>query len=236
MGAIYKREMQSYFYTPAAYVFMGVFLALASVFFGVGNLAARSSNLLSFISQLSYLWMLLSPVLTMRLIAGERRQRTDQLLFSSPCSLSDMVLGKFFAAATVLLCTVGATFVYALLVAMYGTLYLGETLVGYLGLILQGCAFLALDLFVSCFAKSQMTAVVLGVGANLLVWLSDVRASAVSIQAVSDALNFLSLYQRFAPFAQGQLRFSNVFFDLLFIAMTLFLSVRVLDARRWSEA
>ena len=236
MGAIYKREMQSYFYTPAAYVFMGVFLALASVFFGVGNLAARSSNLLSFISQLSYLWMLLSPVLTMRLIAGERRQRTDQLLFSSPCSLSDMVLGKFFAAATVLLCTVGATFVYALLVAMYGTLYLGETLVGYLGLILQGCAFLALDLFVSCFAKSQMTAVVLGVGANLLVWLSDVLASAVSIQAVSDALNFLSLYQRFAPFAQGQLRFSNVFFDLLFIAMTLFLSVRVLDARRWSEA
>lgn len=236
MGAIYKREMQSYFYTPAAYVFMGVFLALASVFFGVGNLAARSSNLLSFISQLSYLWMLLSPVLTMRLIAGERRQRTDQLLFSSPCSLSSMVLGKFFAAATVLLCTVGATFVYALLVAMYGTLYLGETLVGYLGLILQGCAFLALDLFVSCFAKSQMTAAVLGVGANLLVWLSDVLASAVSIQAVSDALNFLSLYQRFAPFAQGQLRFSNVFFDLLFIAMTLFLSVRVLDARRWSEA
>ena len=180
--------------------------------------------------------MLLSPVLTMRLIAGERRQRTDQLLFSSPCSLSGMVLGKFFAAATVLLCTVGATFVYALLVAMYGTLYLGETLVGYLGLILQGCAFLALDLFVSCFAKSQMTAAVLGVGANLLVWLSDVLASAVSIQAVSDALNFLSLYQRFAPFAQGQLRFSNVFFDLLFIAMTLFLSVRVLDARRWSEA
>ena len=236
MGAIYKREMQSYFYTPAAYVFMGVFLALASVFFGVGNLAARSSNLLSFISQLSYLWMLLSPVLTMRLIAGERRQRTDQLLFSSPCSLSSMVLVKFFAAATVLLCTVGATFVYALLVAMYGTLYLGETLVGYLGLILQGCAFLALDLFVSCFAKSQMTAAVLGVGANLLVWLSDVLASAVSIQAVSDALNFLSLYQRFAPFAQGQLRFSNVFFDLLFIAMTLFLSVRVLDARRWSEA
>lgn len=236
MGAIYKREMQSYFYTPAAYVFMGVFLALASVFFGVGNLAARSSNLLSFISQLSYLWMLISPVLTMRLIAGERRQRTDQLLFSSPCSLSGMVLGKFFAAATVLLCTVGATFVYALLVAMYGTLYLGETLVGYLGLILQGCAFLALDLFVSCFAKSQMTAAVLGVGANLLVWLSDVLASAVSIQAVSDALNFLSLYQRFAPFAQGQLRFSNVFFDLLFIAMTLFLSVRVLDARRWSEA
>ena len=83
MRAIFRREMQSYFYTPAAYVFMGVFLALTSVFFGVNNLAGRSSNLMTLIAAMSYLWMLLSPVLTMRLIAGERRQRTDQLLFSS---------------------------------------------------------------------------------------------------------------------------------------------------------
>ena len=98
MGAIYRREMQSYFYTPAAYVFMGVFLALSSIFFGVTNLASRSGNLLELMNQLSYLWMLLSPILTMRLIAGEKRQHTDQMLFSSPCSLSGLVLGKFFAA------------------------------------------------------------------------------------------------------------------------------------------
>ena len=236
MGAIYRREMQSYFFTPGAYVFMGVFLMLGTVFFVVGNLNARSGNLLNLLAQLSYLWMLLSPVLTMHLLAGERRQRTDQLLYSSPCSLGALVWGKYLAAATVLLITVAATFVYALIVAVYGTLYLAETLVGYTGLILQGCAFLALDVFISCFARSPMTAAVAGAGVNLLVWFSDVAASAVSVAAVSGALKFISLYQRFAPFARGQLSFSNVLFYVLFIFVMLFLSVRVIDARRWSEA
>ena len=236
MGVIYRREMQSYFYTPAAYVFLGVFLSLGSVFFGVTNLAARSTNLLALLSQLSYLWMLLSPILTMRLIAGERRQHTDQLLLSSPCSISGLVLGKFFAACTVLLLAVGATWVYALVVAVYGRLYVAETAVGYVGLILAGCAFLSLDLLISCFARSQMTAVVAGVGVNLLVWLSDVLAEAVTVGAVKKALTFISLYQRFAPFARGQLSLSNVLYNLLFMAVMLFLSVRVLDARRWSEA
>lgn len=236
MGAIYRREMQSYFYTPAAYVFMGVFLALSSVFFGITLLAARSSDYLSLLGQMSYLWMLLSPILTMRLIAGEKRQHTDQMLYASPCSLSALVAGKYLAACTVLLLTVGATAIYALLVAIYGKLYLAETLVGYLGLILQGCAFLALDLFVSCFAGSQMTAVVAGFGVNLLVWLADVLASAVATEWISHVLNFISLYRRFAPFARGQFSFSNVLYDGLFIFVMLFLSVRVLDARRWSEA
>ena len=236
MGAIYRREMQGYFYTPAAYVFMGVFLTLASIFFGITNLASRSSNLLELLGQLSYLWMLLSPILTMRLIAGERRQHTEQLLFSSPCSLSGMILGKFLAACTVLLLAVVSSMMYACVVAVYGKLYIGETAVGYLGLVLHGCAFIALDLFVSCFAKSQMTAVVLGFGVNLLVWMADVLASAVTIEAISQALDFISLYRRFSPFVRGQLSLSSVMFYLLFITVMIFLSVRALDARRWSEA
>ena len=235
MRAIYRREMQSYFYTPAAYVFLGVFLALGSVFFCIGNLAARSSDLLALLGQLSYVWMLLSPVLTMRLIAGEKRQHTDQMLFASPCPIGGLVLGKYFAACSVLLLAVLATGVYALIVAVYGALYLPETLVGYLGLILQGCAFLALDLFVSCFSRSQMTAAVLGLGANLLIFISDVAAAAISAPFFSGALKFLSLYQRFSPFARGQLSFSNVLFYCLFIFVMLFLTVRVLDARRWKE-
>lgn len=236
MRAIFKREIQSYFYTPAAYVFMGVFLALASVFFAVGNLQARSSDMTLLIANLGYLWMLLSPVLTMRLIAGERHQKTDQMLFSSPCSLTGMVVGKYLAAAVVLLLTVVITFLYAVIVAFWGKLYVGEVAVSYLGLVLLGMCYLALDLFVSCFAKSQMTAVMLGFGVNLLLWLSDVVASATTMEAVQNALRFISLYQRFEPFTQGLLSFSNVLYNLIFISMMLFMSVRVLDARRWSEA
>jgi len=234
--AIYRREMQSFFYTPAAYVFMGVFLSLASIFFGIGNLSARSGNTLNFLSQLSYVWMLLSPILTMRLIAGEKRQHTDQMLYSSPCSITALICGKYFAACTVLFIAVTVSLFYPLIIAVYGTLYLGETLVGYLGLILQGCAFIALDLFVSCFSRNQMTAAISAMGVNLLVWMADLAASAISVDAISSALQFISLYQRFSEFARGQLSFSNVFFNLSFIFIMLFLSVRVLDARRWSEA
>lgn len=236
MFAIYRREVQSYFYTSAAYVFLGVFLTLGSIFFGVTNLASRSGNLLALFAELSYLWMLLSPILTMRLIAGERQRNTDQMLFSSPCPLSGMVLGKYLAACTVLLLAVACSVMYALVVAVYGKLYIGETAVGYLGLVLHGCAFIALDLFVSCFAKSQMTAVVLGIGVNLLVWMADVLASAVTIEFISQALNFISLYQRLSPFMRGQLSLSSVVYYLLFIVVMIFLSVRALDARRWSEA
>lgn len=236
MGAVYRREMQSYFYTPAAYVFMGVFVLLASIFFWIGNLSSRSGNLTFFINSLSYLWMLLSPVLTMHLIAGERSEKTDQLIYASPCSLSGMMIGKYAAACTIVLLTVVTTLVYPLIVAVYGKLYLGEMLVGYLGLFLQGCAFVALDLFISCFAKTQMTAVIFGVCGNLVVWLSDELAKVVMSEYLANALNFISLYQRFSPFAQGQLRFSNVLFDLLFSGLMVFFAIRVLDARRWSEA
>ena len=236
MFAIYRREMQSYFYTSTAYVFLGVFLTLASIFFGVTNLAARSSDLMAFLAELSYLWMLLSPILTMRLLAGERQRNTEQLLWASPCSISGIVIGKYLAACSVLLTAIICSLMYPAVILVYGELYFAETAVGYLGLTLQGCAFIALDLFVSCFAKSQVTAVVMGIGVNLLVWMADVLASAVTIPQVSRALEFISLYQRFAPFVRGQLSLSNVIFYLLFIAVMIFLSVRAVDARRWSEA
>lgn len=236
MRAVFKREMQSFFLTPAAYVFMGVFLALSGIFFIQGNLLPRSGDLTGLIAMLGYLWMLLSPVLAMRLMAEERYRKTDQLLFSSPVSLTGVVCGKFLAAAAVLLCTVGCTFLYALIVAVYGKLYVAEVAVSYLGLVLLGLSFLALDLFVSCFAKTQMTAVMLGFGVNLLLWLSDLAAAAAGEGLIKSVLSFLSLYQRFVPFTQGLLSFSNVLFNVLFVGLMLFLSVRVLDARRWSEA
>ena len=111
MRAIFKRELQGYFYTAAAYVYMGVFLTLGCVFFAINNLAARSSDLNNLLWMMSYLWMLLTPILTMRSFAGERKARTDQLLLTSPVSLWGVVGGKFLAACAVLLCSVGLSLV-----------------------------------------------------------------------------------------------------------------------------
>mgnify|MGYP002530111489 FL=1 len=192
MLAIWKRELQSYFYTPVGYVFMGVFLSLSGLFFYMLVLDARSSDVLTFLGQISYLWMLLSPVLTMRLLAEEKQKRTDQLLLTSPVSLPGIVLGKYLAAVTVMACTVLLTLVYVLVVALYGAVYPGELMVGYLGFILQGSAFLALDLYISGCASNQVTAAVAAFGVNLALWLMDLLAGGVTQAWLQDALSFFA--------------------------------------------
>ena len=109
MLAIWKRELQSYFYTPVGYVFMGVFLTLSGLIFYLYNLQNLSGDLLTFLSQLTLLVMLLSPLLTMRLICEDRQKRTDQLIFTSPAGLGSVVLAKYLAAACIMLITVLAS-------------------------------------------------------------------------------------------------------------------------------
>lgn len=235
MIAIWKRELQSYFSTPVGYVFMGVFLALAGMMFYLQNISALNSNVLYLLSQTTFLWMLLSPVLTMRLLAEERHQKTDQLLLTSPVSLWGVVAGKYFAAAAVLFATVFLTLCYVMVIAVYGKVYLGELMVGYMGFILQGCSFLALDLYISGCARSQVTAAVAAFGINLALWVLDLLSTAVTLPVVSPVLHFLSLYDRYEPFLLGQLSYASILYFVSFCAVFLFLTVRMLDARRWRE-
>ena len=216
MKAVWKREMQGYFYTPVGYVFIGVFLAISSVLFYLEILSPRSSNLPGFFSEISAIWMLVSPILTMRLLAEERQKKTDQLLLTSPVSLPGVVAGKYLAAVTVLLITSALTLLYVLIVALYGQVYPAEMAVSYLGFILEGCAFTALDLFLSGCAATPVTAAVLAFGANFLLWIMDLLNTAVQAAWLSDILKFVSLYRRNETFQLGQLSFAGVFFDLAF--------------------
>ena len=232
MTAIWRRELQGYFHTAIGYVFMGVFLAASSVLFFLQILRQRSGDLLTFIGQMSYLWMLLSPVLTMRLLADDRQKRTDQLLLTSPVSVTGIVLGKYLAAVTVLLITVLLTGAFAGIVAMYGTVYPGELAVGYLGFVLEGCAFVALDLFLSGCAATPVTAAVLAFGANFLLWILDLLENAIQTPWISSVLRFCSLYARNEPFLMGQLSFAGILFDLSVIALFLTLTVFRMDRKR----
>ena len=234
MRAIWKRELQAYFLTPTGYVFMGVFLLLSSVMFYLQIMQARSSDLPTFVGQMSYLWMLLSPVLTMRLLAEERQRRTDQLLLTSPVSLSGMVLGKYAAAYTVMAATVVLTLGFVAVALSESSLaYPAEMAVAYLGFILQGGAFLALDLFISGCAKNQVTAAVFAFGANFVLWMLDLLENAVNSSFFSSVLSFFSLYQRAEPFLMGQLSAASVVYDVTFAAAFLLLTIHTLDARRY---
>ena len=235
MRTIWKRDFLAYFHTPVGYVFMGVFLTLSGLVFYLYNLKNLSGDLLSFLSQLTLLTMLLCPLLTMRLLCEDRQKRTDQLVLTSPVSLAGMVTGKFLAAACVMLLTILLTNVYTLIIALCGRVYAGEWFVGYLGFSLQSLGFLALDLFVSCFAKNQMSGALAAFAANFVLWMTDLLAGSLSVAWLREALNFISLYDRYEPFRLGQFSFSGTLFFLTFIASCLVASVRVMDARRFSE-
>ena len=232
MKAIWKRELQSYFYTPVGYVFLGVFLLISSVLFFLSILRQHSGDLPTFIGQMSYLWMLLSPVLTMRLLAEEKQKGTEQLLMTSPVSPAGIVIGKYLAAVTVLLLTAAMTLMYVLVVGIYGKVYPAELAVNYLGFLLQGCAFAAMDLFLSGCAATPVNAAVMGFGANFLVWMIDLAENQVSLPWISSALKFLSLYSRNEPFLMGQLSWAGLVYEISFSAVFLAMTVYRLNRGR----
>ncbi len=233
MKAVWKREMQGYFFTVIGYVFLGVFLAASSILFYLEILKPRNSNLPYFVSDMSFLWMLVSPILTMRLLAEERQKKTDQLLLTSPVSLPGIVLGKYLAAVAVLLLAAGLSLVYALIVTAYGTVYPAELAVNYLGFILTGCAFISLDLFLSGCVATPAAAAAAAFGANFFLWILDELQTRIQVPWIEKILAFISLNNRNKPMTMlGQLGVSAVFFDVAFAAVFLILTVYILNRRR----
>lgn len=232
MRLIWKREIESYLLTPVMYIFLTVYLALSSVFFMIGNLAARSGNMLTLLSNMSYLWMLLTPVLTMYLLSASPAGG-DQLLYGSDLPLWRIVAGKYLAAVTVLLFAALLSLAYPIMIAGAGTLYVPETLAGYLGFLLLGACFLATDLLIASLSGAPVVALVAGFGVNLLIWLSDLLSKAVSVPFLSRAGAFVSLYARLSPFLSGRIGLGDVVFDVSYIFLMLFFCVRALEIRRW---
>lgn len=225
MKAMYQKEIKSYFNTTTGWLFLLVFLSLGSLVFYLNNLMQRSSEFTPFFSMMSYVWMLLCPLLVMRLLAGERRQMTDKLLLSAPVSDWAIVGAKYLAACTVLLLSITASLVYPLLLAMYAKIYPMELLTAYLGFVLQGCAFIALDMLVTSAAKNTAAAAALAFGTNLFVWLISLLANAPQTPSFLAApIAFFSLYERFVPYISAQFSPANTLFYLLFCVCMLVLT------------
>ncbi len=231
MRAIVKRELQGYFYTPVGYVYLGVFLAIASLIFLVNNVFTRSTELSGFISMLSYVWMLLAPILVMRLLAGERKQMTDQLLVSAPLRTWQIVVGKYLAACLLLCLGIVLSLAFPLLLAIRGRVFWGEVFAAYLGFLLQGCAFIAIDLLISSATRNPASAAALTFGGNLMLWLSSLAASSANPGIARNLLGVINLYDRLTPFLYGQLSFANMVYFVAISAACVAICAQVLAAR-----
>ena len=240
MLAIWKREVQNYFLTPIGYVFMGVFLLCGGVFFFLSNIASSSSSLETLFGNMIYLFMLVMPILTMRLLSEEKRTKSDQLLLTSPLSITQIVVGKFLAAATVLFATMVVMLIYVVIICCYSTPYPGMIVSNYLGFFLVGCCYVSIGVLMSSLTENQVSAAVLTFGANLLLQILESLSSSLTIPTLgfinlNTVLSWMSLYKRYYDFTAGILSFANVLYYVSFCFVILFLAVRVIDKRRWSE-
>jgi ABC-2 type transport system permease protein len=173
MIAIMKRELRMYFQTPIGYVFMGLFLLLSAFFFAMGNMRNGSSYYASFLGTILFLHIFSVPLLTMRLLSEERKQRTDQLLLTSPITVTGIVIGKFLAAFCVFVITLAVTILYAVVVAVFGDLAFWETVGGYIGFALIGASFISIGVAVSAISENQVSAAFFTFFSLLLIWFLD---------------------------------------------------------------
>lgn len=173
MIAILGKEIRSYFYSASGYVFMGIFLFISGIFFANYNLLPASPLYSDVLSSITFIFLILVPILTMKLLAEEKHQKTDQLLLTSPLSVSEIVVGKYLASVLLFFITLSVTFLYPLILSRYGTIPVGEIVATYVGFALMGAAFISIGVFVSSFTENQSIAAVSSFGILLLIWIID---------------------------------------------------------------
>ena len=235
MKAIIHREIESYFTTMVGYIFMAVCMLVCGVFFTGSNIIGGSASFTGVVSSVSYAFILITPILTMRSFAEERKTKADQLLLTAPVSVTKIVAGKFVSAMTVMLITLAVTLVFPISLYIFGNPFWGEILLGYIGLILLGCTFITIGLFISSVTENQLTASIITLGILFLLWLSDSLIPSLSNETLYKILTTLSLYSQFSSFTTGVLSIAAVIYFLSLSFLFLFLTVKSVERRRWSK-
>lgn len=158
MNAVFRHEISSHFHSLSAYVFGAFLLLFGGVYTMVMNLSALMSNFEFVMGNMAFIFLIIVPILTMRVLSEERRQKTDQLLYSLPISMSDVVLGKFGALLVMLLIPLAIIALYPVVLSAFGNIHFPTAYGAMLGFFLLGAALIAIGLFISSITESQAVA------------------------------------------------------------------------------
>ena len=223
MGAIIKKEFKTYFSTPVGYVFIGLFLLAFSCFFWVEIMQSGQINFeYIFYSGASFLTFIV-PLLTMRTFAEERKNGTEQLILTSPVSITKVALAKFLAASLVVLVTELCTFMYFIILSFFGTPHITTALVSMLGFLLLAMSYIAFGMFASSITENQIIAGVITIVFFILnMYLPGINSS---------LLNF-SLINVFSKFITGQIDIANAITLVTFTITCIVLTIIILQRRK----
>lgn len=231
--AIMKKELQSYFYSPIAYIVFASFLLIVGYLFWVVLVTSKLASLEPLFYNASFVLLLASPVLTMRLISEERKSKTMELLLTSPISPFEIVTGKFLACLILYLALIVLTMQYPILLSRYSNAFdMGPVYSGYLGMVLLSSAFISLGLFASSLSENQIISAMISFGGLMLFWIFGWARHAFD-NAFGHMLGNLSIFDRYSDFLRGIVDSGNVIFFVVFTFIWLFLATRVLESERW---
>lgn len=242
MFSLYKKELQSYFYSAFAYIICALFLLAFSLEFanGISNIVTpvytfSFSNI--FYNNFFY-FIFLIPVLTMRSFAEERKSGTETLLLSSPISIPKIVFGKFLAIATVFLLMITLSFVYPLITALLGQVYLSSLICSYIGFVSIGLLCISIGMLMSSLTDNPIIAAVTGEGAMIVLLFLDRFSQSDMIQSIplfKSVFSIFSTQTRFNMFSIGIIRLNDLVFFFTSIAVVLAWVVIVNARRRWNR-
>ena len=233
MTAIFLRELNSYFISPIGYVYLAAVYVLAGYEYAILILggSADLSNEFAFLYTVT---LLLTPILTMRLMSEDKKQKTEQALFSAPVTSGGIVAGKYFSAFVVYLAGVAITLLHTVFLAPYAKISWMIIIGNFVGIALMGMAGIALCMYISSQTENQIVAAVGGLAAMLLVISLNSLAGVIPFEPVQKALYAISLYSSYNNLTLGIFKVSDLFFFISFAAVFFFLTTRVLEKRRWS--
>ena len=255
MFAIFKKELRAYFINPVGFVYTGVFLAASALICMMTTLQQASYSTASYFQYMLFTFIILIPLLTMRMFSEERKSRTEQLLLTAPISITGMVLGKYFAALTMfvsgaVISTVNFIPLYVIAAAESGASSVTLSHIGpvtgqivgcFIAIVLLGAALIAVGTLISALTENQLSAAVITIGViavmvllNLFNQLKDANGQPlIASYAVRFVIDWVSVLSRYMAFSNGLLDWAALVYYVSIAFIFLFLTVRVYEKRRW---
>ena len=223
MIAVLKKEIKTYFLSPIGYIFIGLLIAMCSVFFYVTAISYGLTNFEYIFYYAAQALTFITPVLTMRMFAEERKTGTEQLLLTSPIKVTSIVLGKYIAAVVVIIISEICTLFYFAILSYFKVPYLGTTILSLIGFLLLSMAYISFGMFASSITENQIIAAVVTIVFFIITWF---------LPDVSSSLESLSLIDKFYKFPQGLISVEDVVYLITFTIMFILFTIIVIQRRK----
>lgn len=236
MIAVMKKELRSYLYSVTGCIFIAANLLFLGIYFTAYNLSGGYPTISYTLNSAVFIFLLITPILTMRIMAEEQRQKTDQLLLTSPTSIMKIVLGKYFAMLVIFLIPVAVTCVYPLILRVFGKVAFAESYTAVLGYFVFGAACIAIGLFISSLTDNQIVAAVLTFAVMLLGFLMTGITGLISSSGnvLTKILSAFDLGSRLTNIMSGILDLKSVIYYVTVTVLMLFLTYESVQKRRFS--